>query len=398
MIRSSFILTVARRALLAVVIAACAMHVVTAQEICGLESVQYRGIDSKGVESSPGSAAANVAEVEVEGNARTDGKAQVAPHAPIDLGKPTGYAPKIVKGRVPTITIVSPSEGAVLPSGTFEFRGTFTGPINTGVSVNGSPARTYGNQWVAMLFYPTAGPFEVTAVATAFDGLTATTSRNVTVAAGTPVLSLRSNQPGNIAPAEIGFGVRVRGSVVGNVQIDFDGDGDSDYDGPLSGAPKSYTYTAPGFYTVRATAVVGAEIEKPSRLQRQLPSPAPVPKASGEGIASSSEITIVIVDVVVQRERACAVYGALRAALAANDLEASLLTLTTHHREAMRPFFTALGNNRLVFATRLGTIANGVIGLDSAQLTTLRIEKGSPIGTQLGVAADIDGVWRISSF
>ncbi len=398
MIRSSLNLTLAPRALLAMVIAVCAMPVVTAQEICGLESVQYDRIDSNGIESSAGSAAANVAAIEVEGNAVTDGSAQVPPREPTDLGKPIGYAPKMVKGRVPTITIVSPSEGAVLPSGTFEFRGTFTGPINTGVSVNGSPARAFGNQWVAMLFYPTAGPFEVTAVATTFDGLTATTSRSIAVADGAPVLSLRSNQPGNIAPASIGFGVRVRGSIVGNVQIDFDGDGDSDYDGPLSEAPKNYTYTSPGFYTVRATAVVGAEIEKPTRLQRQLPSADPVPKAIGEGIASSSEITIVIADVVVQRERACAVYGALRAALAANDLEASLLTLTSHHREAMRPFFTALGNNRPVFATRLGTIANGVIGLDSAQLTTLRIEKGSPIGTQLGVAADIDGVWRISSF
>jgi hypothetical protein len=88
----------------------------------------------------------------------------------------------------------------------------------------------------------------------------------------------------------------------------------------------------------------------------------------------------------------------LRSALAADNLEGSVRAFITHQQEAVRPFLIALSTNRPVFATRLGTIANGVIGLDGAELTTLRIEEGLPVGYTLGIAADEDGVWRITSF
>ncbi len=278
-----------------------------------------------------------------------------------------------MRGVAPTITIVSPSDGATLPGRTFEIRGTFTGPINTGVSINGSPARTFGTQWVATPIRPPAGLFAISAVATTYDGMTANASRNVTVGNTAPLIELLPKQPGNIAPAVIGFTLRFGGVVTGNVQIDFNGDSVNEYDGPLSGVPKKHTYPTPGFYTGRATAVVDAMV-------------------------STSEVAIVIADVVLQRERACSVCGELRSALAASDLEASLRSFTTHQQEAFRPLLTALGSNRPVFATQLGTIANGRIGLDRATLAVLRIEENLPISYPLEVTAGPDGVWRISAF
>ena len=159
----------------------------------------------------------------------------------------------------------------------------------------------------------------------------------------------------------------------GNVQIDFDGDTVNDYDGPLPAVPKQFTYAAPGFYTARVSATV-------------------------DGALVSADATVVAADVVVQRQRACSVYGALREALAADDLEASLRTFAVPKQEAFRPFFTSLGSNRTVFATRLGTIANGLIGLEGAELSVLRIENDQPYGYPLGIASGEDGVWRITSF
>ncbi|MDZ4813071.1 MAG: hypothetical protein SGI99_10725 [Pseudomonadota bacterium] len=360
------------RVSLAVAISAFAMLPVSAQEICGLASVQYNLMHSDGFESSSGTTAASIATT-VGVSAAPEAKAESWPQASISLGRPLGYAPRIVKGVAPTITFVSPSDGATLPGRTFEIRGTFTGPINTGVSINGSPARTFGTQWVAMPIRPPAGPFVITAVATAYDGMTANASRNVTVGNTVPLIELLPKQPGNIAPAVIGFTLRFGGVVTGNVQIDFNGDSVNEYDGPQSGVPSSYTYATPGVYTARAQAIV-------------------------ETLSVSSEANLVIADVIVQRERACAVYGALRTALAAGELEASLQAFTNHQQEALRPFFTSLGINRSVFATRLGTIANGLIGLDSAKLRTLRIEAGLPVAYPLEIAASEDGVWRIASF
>lgn len=340
------------------------------QEVCGLASVQYNRLHSDGFESLQ-DVLAKSSRRTTEAAIPKDSRQSVSKE---DLGKPLGYAPKIAKGVAPTVSIVIPGDGASVPGRTFEVRGTFTGPVNTGISVNGSPALTYGNQWVSVPLRPESGSFQISVTATTLDGSTATDIHNVTIGAVTPDIELLPKQLGNIAPADIGFRFRSgNGVVLGNVQVDFDGNGTDEYDGPASGIPSSFHYGAPGLYTARAKALISGNL-------------------------ITTERTVLIADVVVQRERACAVYGELRASLAANDLEAALRTFDQSKREAMRPFFTALGSNRPIFATRLGTIANGVIGVDSASLVTLRIEGGEPIGYPISFISGADGVWRITSF
>jgi hypothetical protein len=347
----------------------------TAQEVCGLSNVQYNQMHKDGYEGQGMPAAMAPAGASVESTPPlADKRAHSQPVKPTnsELGKALGFAPKIARGVLPTVAITSPLTGATLASRSFEVRGTFTGPLNTGVSVNGAPARTFGNQWVSTPLRPPSGPFTIDVTATAYDGLTANASRNVTVGNAVPKIQLLLKQLGNIMPAKIGFGVRITGELSGSVRVDFNGDSVFDYDGPLATVPSSFYYTTAGVYTARAEATV-------------------------DTVPSSSEITVVMVDVVTQRERACAVYGALRSALADNDLEESLRAFSVHQQEAMRPIFTALGDNRPVFATRLGTIANGVIGLDGANLTTLKMESGLLVGYPISIGAGSDGVWRTIS-
>lgn len=340
-----------------------------AQEICGLSNVQYNRMHSGGFESGAQAQEAAATELPIK-RAAIDAQRR----KPIDLGKPMGYAAKIAQGTAPTVAITVPISGASLAGRSFEVRGTFTGPVNTGVTVNGSPALTFGNQWVSLPLRPPVGAFEISVVATTFDALTASATRAISVGDAAPEVELLPKQAANIAPATMGFALRIAsGVVVGDVEVDFNGDGNDDYSGPAAAMPETFTYTAPGLYTAKLhTMTVSGPV--------------------------TSERSVLIADVVVQRQRACAVYGALRVALAANDLEASLNTMVEYKREAMRPFFTALGNNRPVFATRLGIIANGVIGVDNATLTTLRMEGGQPIGYPLTIASDVTGVWRIVAF
>lgn len=356
----------------ALAVSALATSLVAAQEVCGLASVQYNRLHSDGFESMQDVLASAAASPPAAASASSVGTEKQL--KPADLGKPLGFGPKIAKGVAPTVTITSPAEGTTVPGRTFEVRGTFTGPVNTGISVNGSPALTFGNQWVSAPMRIASGPFAISATATTMDGSTANDTNNVTVGAAVPDIELLPKQSGNIAPADIGFRFRsAEGVVFGNVQVDFDGNGSDEYDGPASGIPASYRYASPGLYTARAKTLVSGNLV-------------------------TTERTILIADVVVQRQRACAVYGELRAALTANDLEASLRTFTDAKRESMRPYFTALGNNRPVFATRLGTIANGTVGVDHASLIALRIESGQPIGYPVGFVSGADGVWRITSF
>jgi len=341
----------------------------SAQEVCGLSSVQFDALIGDGFESLAAPAAASSAVVAIPpsgGKARAPGRA--------GLGRPLGHAERILTGVAPTIAILTPVAGASLPGRAFEARGTFTGPLNTGVTVNGVAARTFGNLWVSTGLRPPAGSFVIDAVAHGFDGQSAAASRTVDLGSAEPALELRPAAPGDLAPATIGFRLGFPfGALLTNLRIDFDGDGFDDYSGPLATAPTSFLYANPGFYTARAQADV-------------------------DGNPTTAEATVVIADVVANRLRACAVYGELRAALTANDLEATLLTFIPHQREALRPFFTALGDNRPVFATRLGTIANGYIGMDGANLRVLRIEAGQPVAYPFEAVADEEGVWRINSF
>jgi len=343
-----------------------------AQETCGLSNVQYNQMHKDGFESAQSTAVAKTMRRAVSAAVSDPGNLKIGKD--INLGKPLGYAQKIAHGVAPTITIVTPLVNANLPGRKFEVRGTFTGPINTGVIVNGSPALTYGNQWASLPMSPPAGSFTIEAIATTLDGMTANATRNITVGNAQPQIELLPKQAGSLAPASIGFQFRsASGVILGNIQVDFNGDGNVDFDGPAASIPTSFAYAAPGIYTARATAQI-----------------------SGNPV--SSERSILIADVIVQRQRACSVYGELRTALTANNLEASLRTFAVHKREAMRPFFNALGSNRPTFATRLGTIANGLIGLEGVRLTTIRLEAGQPIGYPLDISAGADGVWRITSF
>jgi len=356
-----------------VVTALLASGSLIAQEVCGLASVQYNRMHGDGFESSSGAQALAESSVKpVDKKLEVDLTPSARKH--LQLGNALGYAPRIIAGIAPTITIAFPASGASFSGQNFEVRGTFTGPVNTGISVNGSPALTFGNQWVSLPIHAPVGSFEISATATTFDAMSANATRMITVGNAPPEIELVPKQAGNIAPATIGFTFRVAsGLVIETVQVDFNGDGNNDYVGPLSGMPTTYHYTAPGLYTAKIIAVT-------------------------PGGQSIHERSVLIADVVTLRERACSVYGALRASLAANDLEATLNTFIEFKREAQRPFFTALGSNRSVFATRLGTIANGVVGMDSAQLITLRIEGGQPIGYPVSFAAEATGVWRIASF
>ena len=115
MTRTSTVAALVLRATLGIAIWVGAPHAATAQEICGLASVQYNLMHGDGFESASGSSAASVASDAAGDGAAPDAKTKVPARTAFDLGKPLGYAPKIVQGVAPTLTIVSPSDGATLP-------------------------------------------------------------------------------------------------------------------------------------------------------------------------------------------------------------------------------------------------------------------------------------------
>ncbi|MEO7757204.1 MAG: hypothetical protein ABIS07_11530 [Dokdonella sp.] len=63
----------------------------------------------------------------------------------------------------------------------------------------------------------------------------------------------------------------------------------------------------------------------------------------------------------------------------------------------MLPLFTALSNRMPAVAANLGTLADGLIGFDAADVTAVRDITSEVRGYPFDFARDMNGVWRITS-
>lgn len=349
--------------LLAVVVWIADAH---AQETCGLVNVQPNRAFYDGFENQSGAASiASWTDHPASKSTRT-----TAP----SLGRPVSVITVPKGGPAPTLTVTSPAEASVLSNRSFVVRGTFTAPINSGVTVNDQPVLVFGNEFSSLPMDLPQGPNAIIVRVHTMSGAQASVTRNVTIAATPAAMTLATQVPAGLSPAEIDFRLSLGSAPLdGQVSVDFDGNGSADWTGLPQDLPSRRSFASPGLYIARATASVGS-------------------------LPVNAETAVLIADVIANRERGCAIYGALRTALSDNQLEASLLTFVGHQREALRPFFTALGNNRPVFAGRLGTIGTGMISIDRASYTIVRIEGADAVAYPLEVAQDIDGIWRITSF
>jgi len=98
-----------------------------------------------------------------------------------------------------------------------------------------------------------------------------------------------------------------------------------------------------------------------------------------------------------QRTLICATYAHLRARLAAQDASGAAQALTGGLKSRLRPLFDALGNRMPGVAANLGTLADGLIGLDAADIVAVREVGGELRGYPVHFARDAQGVWRIDS-
>lgn len=111
------------------------------------------------------------------------------------------------------------------------------------------------------------------------------------------------------------------------------------------------------------------------------------------GVAYLSQTSVLLQDIVEQRGVLCDTYGYLEDRLTAGDtLGASMISAGKY-----QSIIGLLWPNLPAAASMLGTIADGVIRLGSAELTVVRdnddqTRDGFPLRMTLGV----DGVWRIS--
>ena len=338
-----------------------------AQEICGVQGVGYNSLFKNGFEALLSAAAATT---ETPKNITQPSKVLSV----ISLGSPVGFAP-VANGGTPTILITSPSANGSIVGRTLQIRGTLTGPINTGVSVNGVPAYVQENQFVTSLItLPATGQTTLTATATTLDGAIATDAITVSPGPGNGVI-FTSAKRAEYTNRAVNFAFSLDPTItVQSITVDFNGDGTPEFTGSNpSLVPTAYTYTQSGVFTAEArVTTVGPNSQ-----------------------VLVSKTIIGAIDIVDHRTRVCSVYGALRARLTANDVPGAIKVFPQESRATYEALFNALGTNRPVFATRMGTIATGLLTLIDASMTIVTTNQAQTRAYRVRFAQGADGVWRI---
>jgi hypothetical protein len=159
------------------------------------------------------------------------------------------YAPDISV----SVGIDSPTTGANIAGNSVLVSGAFQGLANTGVTVNGIVASQNGNRYYASVpLVP--GTNTLTAVATGPDGVSATQSISINSSGASPI-SVNVEPASGIAPLKTTFSVQNNtATVLGKLQVDFDGNDTVDFTTTDQGAKIETTYVTPGIYQARVAA------------------------------------------------------------------------------------------------------------------------------------------------
>ncbi|MGH6924111.1 MAG: PKD domain-containing protein [Propylenella sp.] len=268
-----------------------------------------------------------------------------------------------------SVTIESPASGAVIAGDTVLVTGTFQGPPNTGITVNGTLAATDGNRFYAQApLRPGSNPISVTA--TSSDLAAATESITVTSSGPSSVQVSVSRQQG-IAPMQVSFGVSLASGTVTRIEADYDGNGTTD---AVSTDPKvllQHTYATPGAYQARFSVT------------------------DNQGNVHSSAQVIVAASLAATDTKLRAVYSGAMAKLRGGDIEGALAGFTANVSERYRAVFTALGPRLPSVVDQLGTIQDGTISDTFAEYALIRNTPAGPQAFLIYLVRGEDGVWRI---
>lgn len=290
------------------------------------------------------------------------------------LGPPLGTVTAPVLGVTPTVSITYPSPGASLPLGRVQVAGSFSGPTNTGVAVNGVRAYAYNGVFLTPEIHLGDAVTSLAAEATSMDGLSATATLAVSASSSPAQARLVTDTETGFAPLPVQFRVTAaQGLSVQTITVDFDGDGIPDYSGVPTDYLPSFTYASPGIHTATATLTL----------------------ANSQQIVVTHKV--IALDFDQQRTELCSVYAYFRARLLAEDASGASNALTGALNARLQPLLVALGARMPTIAAKLGTLADGLIGLDSANIIAVRELDNQLRGYPIHFARDAKGVWRITA-
>ena len=287
-----------------------------------------------------------------------------------------------------TFTVDYPANNITIGTDTIQVYGSYTGPSNTGFTVNGAAIVTTAQNFASFAVPLTVGANTITFVGSTIDGSPQTVTRTVTYDPNqAPEVRFLSVASGDFAPARMGFtltySLPASQTTLTRVQIDFNGDGTDEIDASTIPASLIYAFESGGFFTATAKLTFDD-----SNVATPL-----VVKTSSSKIAMQT--------MAYTRQTLCAVYYGMKHRLepGQSGVTAALRTLTTALRPEFQTIWMDLGANLSATANQLGEVVDGQISDTMAEFQVAVPDPAVPgefFGFPVAFRRGEDGVWRIS--
>jgi len=289
-------------------------------------------------------------------------------------------------GRAPTptptpaasavsITIVDPPDGASLRVNRIDVRGTFQGPPNTGITVNGRLAHASGRRFMLNALPLVAGSNTIDAVATTLAGESAAASAAVDSSGAAPDLVLAADVTSGPSPLLVTFTYDFRATQpVRTLAIDLDGDGRDDFS--TNDPPRSVqsAYTHAGLYAATLTLT-----DRSGRVHKAA---AAIEVTSADGRDSLFH----------------SVWDGLTASLGRGDIAAALRSLNARARERYTPIFNDLRADLPAIVASYSAPQFVSQGPGLLEYAVARRIEGETKIFLVHLRRDADGVWRMDRF
>lgn len=292
------------------------------------------------------------------------------------LGNQSTWIRKQVEGQPLPLGITStiPADGTTIQTVQIDIFGTFDGPANTGITVNGQTATVYGNQFHAGKVSLHAGANAIEIIATSPEGITSTRTVNITSTGEIP-FEVTASPDSGIAPLDVTLIIdNGTGFAMQLLEVDLDNDGtfeiqlDNVNYSQLTLGPISFPA---GLHTGTAHII------------------------DSNGIEYSLPFSMMAEDPMIAHARSRNIYDNLIDNLSAGDVNAALLGFTATSRARYQVIFDSLTTNLAAESTNLGKITQSTIARDWAELRLIRNTANGKRAFHISIIKSEDGVWRI---
>jgi hypothetical protein len=286
----------------------------------------------------------------------------------------SGNTSETTQYLVAAIQIVSPVSSATINDDTVNIYGSYLGGANTGIEINGKQACTRGGYFYVNNIDLVDGTNKLPIVMVRTDGIASSQIIEVNSTGGNNV-TMSASDDCNISPLVANFDVQVDNIIVQNFDIDYNGDGVTDY----------YSGLAPDA-SVLTNTYSTADVYEPK-----------VTITDTDGIAHTQELYLVTKDVAEQDAIFQGIWGGMTSALSAADKNTALTYINKDSRNLYGAVFDALMPHMTEILGDWSSMESVDFQNNIANYSVLSVVNGQVKTFIITFSKDEYGVWRIDT-